>query len=79
MVRGEVAWDSSGKYRQVMKHMGKADTTQVLKKNPLRWPVTCLKRGRGVGGALAVVRDGYDMDRIFLATFECSDVAAGGR
>lgn len=62
-----------------MKRMGKADTTQVLKNKTLCWPVTCLKEGRGVGGALAVVRDGYNMDQIFLATFELCDLAACGR
>lgn len=40
--------------------------------------LTCLKQGGGVGGALTVVRDGRDMDKVLFTTFEHSDLAVVG-
>lgn len=38
--------------------------------------LTCLELGRGVGAALAVVRDGVDVHHVLLAALEHGDVAA---
>lgn len=38
--------------------------------------LTCLEQGRGVGAALAVVRDGRDVHHVLFAALEHGDVAA---
>lgn len=60
--------------------MAKVETANRLKgKGQRRWSLTGLKGGGDVGAALAVIRDGCDMDHVVLTTLQHRDLAAGGR
>lgn len=76
---GHMQTSDKAQTMQALKREWQTNTSHIFSPHMSRCLLlTCLERGRGVGGAPAVVRDRLHVNLVLLTTFEHGDLTASG-